>query len=88
LGPVFRAYDPEGERLVAVKLFRLDLPIALFLVWRVRAIDRQACERLFVVFDKYKVSGHLLLHGFRMQFGSIQQVATSWSPALPLADLI
>jgi len=26
LGPVFRAYDPEGERLVAVKLFRLDLP--------------------------------------------------------------
>lgn len=26
LGPVFRAYDPENERLVAVKLFRLDLP--------------------------------------------------------------
>lgn len=26
MGPVFRAYDPEGERLVAVKLFRLDLP--------------------------------------------------------------
>jgi serine/threonine protein kinase len=26
LGPVFRAYDPEGERLVAVKLIRLDLP--------------------------------------------------------------
>src|SRR5437773_4324619 len=26
LGPVFRAYDAEGERLVAVKLFRLDLP--------------------------------------------------------------
>src|SRR5712691_6104212 len=26
LGPVFRAYDPESDRLVAVKLFRLDLP--------------------------------------------------------------
>jgi serine/threonine protein kinase len=26
LGPVFRAYDAERERLVAVKLFRLDLP--------------------------------------------------------------
>jgi len=26
LGPVFRAYDPERDRLVAVKLFRLDLP--------------------------------------------------------------
>src|SRR5262249_40439867 len=26
LGPVFRAYDPENDRLVAVKLFRLDLP--------------------------------------------------------------
>ena len=26
LGPVFRAYDAEGERLVAVKLFKLDLP--------------------------------------------------------------
>ena len=26
LGPVFRAYDPERERLVAVKLFRLELP--------------------------------------------------------------
>jgi serine/threonine protein kinase len=26
LGPVFRAYDPESERLVAIKLFRLDLP--------------------------------------------------------------
>src|SRR5262249_35677261 len=26
LGPVFRAYDPERERLVAVKLFKLDLP--------------------------------------------------------------
>src|SRR6187399_157756 len=26
LGPVFRAYDPENERLVAVKMFRLDLP--------------------------------------------------------------
>src|SRR5437016_13892672 len=25
LGPVFRAYDPESDRLVAVKLFRLDL---------------------------------------------------------------
>ena len=26
LGPVFRAYDPEQDKLVAVKLFRLDLP--------------------------------------------------------------
>lgn len=26
LGPVFRAYDAERDRLVAVKLFRLDLP--------------------------------------------------------------
>jgi serine/threonine protein kinase len=26
LGPVFRAYDSERDRLVAVKLFRLDLP--------------------------------------------------------------
>jgi len=26
LGPVFRAFDPERDRLVAVKLFRLDLP--------------------------------------------------------------
>ncbi len=26
LGPVFRAYDPERDRLVAVKLFRLDIP--------------------------------------------------------------
>src|SRR5712691_4625525 len=26
LGPVFRAYDPESDRLVAIKLFRLDLP--------------------------------------------------------------
>jgi protein kinase-like protein/PEGA domain-containing protein len=26
LGPVFRAYDAQRERLVAVKLFRLDLP--------------------------------------------------------------
>ena len=26
MGPVFRAYDPDGERLVAVKRFRLDLP--------------------------------------------------------------
>ncbi len=26
LGPVFRAYDPECDRLAAVKLFRLDLP--------------------------------------------------------------
>src|SRR5262249_45385494 len=26
LGPVFRAYDAERERLVAVKLFTLDLP--------------------------------------------------------------
>ena len=26
LGPVFRAYDAERERLVAVKLFKLDLP--------------------------------------------------------------
>ncbi|MEQ1871927.1 MAG: hypothetical protein ABL961_18060 [Vicinamibacterales bacterium] len=25
LGPVFRAYQPEPGRLVAVKLFRLDL---------------------------------------------------------------
>src|SRR5438477_12384135 len=25
-GPVFRAYDPDRERLVAVKVFRLDLP--------------------------------------------------------------
>src|SRR5947207_6500753 len=26
LGPVFRAYDPERDRLVAIKLLRLDLP--------------------------------------------------------------
>ena len=26
LGPVFRAYDPDQDRLVAVKLFRLDIP--------------------------------------------------------------
>ena len=26
LGPVFRAYDAQRERLVAVKLFNLDLP--------------------------------------------------------------
>jgi serine/threonine protein kinase len=26
LGPVFRAYDSTHERLVAVKLFKLDLP--------------------------------------------------------------
>ncbi len=26
LGPVFRAFDPERDRLVAVKLFQLDLP--------------------------------------------------------------
>jgi serine/threonine protein kinase len=26
LGPLFRAYDPEGDRLVTVKRFRLDLP--------------------------------------------------------------
>src|SRR5437868_14719001 len=26
LGPVFRAYDASRERLVAVKLFKLDLP--------------------------------------------------------------
>ena len=26
LGPVFRAYDQERDRLVAIKLFRLDLP--------------------------------------------------------------
>ena len=26
LGPVFRAYDPEQGRLVAIKLFRIDLP--------------------------------------------------------------
>ena len=25
-GPVFRAYDPDRDRLVAVKLFRLDEP--------------------------------------------------------------
>ena len=26
LGPVFRAYDPDQDKLVAVKLFRLELP--------------------------------------------------------------
>src|SRR5260370_11181564 len=26
LGPVFRAYEPDRERLVAIKLFRRDLP--------------------------------------------------------------
>ena len=26
MGPVFRAYEPDRDRLVAVKLFRLDLP--------------------------------------------------------------
>jgi eukaryotic-like serine/threonine-protein kinase len=26
LGPVFRAYEPDRDRLVAIKLFRLDLP--------------------------------------------------------------
>ena len=26
LGPVFRTYDPERDRLVAVKVFRLDIP--------------------------------------------------------------
>src|SRR5712692_11028496 len=26
LGPVFRAYEPERDRLVAIKLFRFDLP--------------------------------------------------------------
>jgi serine/threonine-protein kinase len=26
LGPVFRAYNPDQDRLVAIKLFRLDLP--------------------------------------------------------------
>jgi eukaryotic-like serine/threonine-protein kinase len=26
LGPVFRAYDPDQDKLVAVKLFRVDLP--------------------------------------------------------------
>jgi serine/threonine-protein kinase len=26
LGPVFRAFDPEGDRLVAVKRFQLDVP--------------------------------------------------------------
>src|SRR5207249_5772522 len=26
LGPVFRAYDQDRDRLVAIKLFRLDLP--------------------------------------------------------------
>src|SRR5580700_201816 len=26
LGPVFRAYEPDEDRLVAVKLFQLDLP--------------------------------------------------------------
>ncbi|MBP8273879.1 MAG: hypothetical protein KAY59_05575, partial [Acidobacteria bacterium] len=25
LGPVFRTYDPQADRLVAVKAFRLDL---------------------------------------------------------------
>src|SRR5437762_7890118 len=26
LGPVFRAYDPDSDRLVAIKVFLLDLP--------------------------------------------------------------
>src|SRR2546426_5504999 len=26
LGPVFRGYEPDRDRLVAIKLFRLDLP--------------------------------------------------------------
>src|SRR5438132_13471326 len=26
LGPVYRAFDPAHDRLVAIKLFRLDLP--------------------------------------------------------------
>src|SRR5262245_37986905 len=26
LGPVFRAYDPENDRLVALKLIRVDMP--------------------------------------------------------------
>src|SRR5512141_2485856 len=26
LGPVFRAYEPDRDRLVAVKLYRIDLP--------------------------------------------------------------
>src|SRR5476649_2561515 len=26
LGPVFRAYQPDRDRLVAIKMFRLDLP--------------------------------------------------------------
>src|SRR5438128_1234068 len=41
LGPVFRAYDPESDRLVAVKLFRLDLPPE-----RVHQLVAQALEQV------------------------------------------